>query len=144
MAPDLTLVSLGTGPSGDLARLAFGVPREVRSIGKSRQIAVFEPGDVFGFERRSGPMHGPGKWEIGVLKSAARGMQVCRIPGIQPGGILLRSAIGKYHVPRALEVMERVAQQRRLEDVHAAFWQRLSTQLQAGLPVSDLLELEVW
>lgn len=144
MALDLTLVSLGTGPSGDISRLLFGVPREVRSIGTSRQIAVFEPDDVFGFERRSEPSRPSTEWIAGVVKCAAPGMEVCRVPGVQPGGILLLSAIGKHHARRALEAMEWVAEKRCMNAVPAAFWQRLSTQLQAGLPVACLLEREVW
>lgn len=144
MARNLTLMPLKSEETGDLARLLFGTPREVRPFGKSRQLAVFEPGDIFGFEHRAVSVQRSPYWCVGVVKCAVPGMEICRIPGVRPGGILLLWAVGKHHAPRALEAIKLVEMRAALNEVPAAFWQRLSTQLQAGLPVTDLIEREVW
>tara|TARA_R110001599_G_scaffold62596_2_gene174218 strand:- start:1084 stop:1518 length:435 start_codon:yes stop_codon:yes gene_type:complete len=144
MRRDLTRLWLGPGKNRTSSRLLFGTPRVTRRIGQGREVALFGPGDVFAFETASGRLPDFQCEFVGIVKCGGAGANLSRIPRVEPGGFLLLSAIGKHHAARALEAIARLEKARPPGEIPAAFWQRLSTQLQAGLPVADLLERTVW
>jgi hypothetical protein len=144
MASDLTLVSLAAVETRLSARLIFGAPHLIRNSGREGRIAAFKPGDVFGYELKRADYRAAGGWQFHVIQAGSRGNRISRIPGIAPGGILLLSALQHHHARRALEAARMVLEHAEPGMLSPAFWQRVSTQLQAGLPMADLLEREVW
>ena len=144
MASDLTLVSLAPPETGLTARLIFGAPHVIRDAGMHGYIAAFQPGNVFGYERRRTDYRAPGGWQFYVMKAGARGDRISRISGVKPGGILLLSALHYHHARRALDAARMVLEHDDPGTLSPAFWQRVSAQLQAGLAITDLLEREVW
>lgn len=144
MASDLTLVSLAAAETGLSARLIFGAPHLIRDTGREGRIAAFKPGDVFGYERKRADYRAAGGWQFHVIQAGARGNRISIIPGVVPGGILLLSALQHHHARRALDAARMVLEHADPSALSSAFWQRASTQLQAGLPMADLLEREVW
>ena len=144
MASDLTLVSLAAAETGLSARLIFGAPHLIRDTGREGRIAAFKPGDVFGYERKRADYWAAGGWQFHVMQAGAQGDRISRIPGIAPGGILLLSALQHHHARRALDAARMVLEHADPGALSSAFWQRVSTQLQAGLAITDLLEREVW
>ena len=144
MASDLTLVSLAPPETGLTARLIFGAPHVIRDAGMHGYIAAFQPGNVFGYERRRTDYRAPGGWQFYVMKAGARGDRISRISGVKPGGILLLSALHYHHARRALDAARMLLEHAEPGRLSPAFWQRVSSQLQAGLAITDLLEREVW
>jgi Protein of unknown function (DUF2840) len=144
MAIDLTLVSLVEDQNGLTERLLFGAPRMIRNTCDHRQMAAFFPGDVFGYERRRTTFRAAADWQLFIIRAGSSGDQISRVSGIKPGGILFLSALHSHHARRAFEAINAISERTDPTTISAAFWQRLSTQLQAGLPVEHLLEREVW
>jgi len=144
MTSDLTLASLVEDEKGLTERLLFGTPRRIKNARDGRRMAAFFPGDVFGYERRRTTFRPAANWQLFVIQSGSEGDPISRISGIKPGGILLLSALHSHHAKRAFEAIYAISERTDPTTISAAFWLRLSTQLQAGLPVEDLLEREVW
>lgn len=144
MASDLTLVSLAAVETRLSARLIFGAPYLICETGRQGRIAAFKPGDVFGYERKRADYRAAGGWQFHVMQAGAQGDRISRIPGVVPGGILLLSALQHHHARRALEAARMVLEHAEPGMLSPAFWQRVSTQLQAGLAITDLLDRKVW
>jgi hypothetical protein len=144
MASDLTLVSLATAETHLSARLIFGAPYLICETGRKGRIAAFKPGDVFGYERKRMDYRAAGGWQFHVMQAGGQGDRISRISGVNPGGILLLSALQHHHARRALDAARMILEHAEPGTLSPAFWQRVSTQLQAGLAIIDLLEREVW
>ena len=82
-------------------RLIFGAPIcEVRR-GWHRKFALFNAGQVFGYERWRGDKFGTQDWSLCVCKTVDRG-PLTQVPGVMPGVKILVQARGKTKVKRTL------------------------------------------
>lgn len=81
------------------SRVIFGQPvRHVRRGWHSKH-AVFQPEQVFGYERWSGNKFGTQHWSIHVGQ-AVRSGYCTRLPGIRPGADIWLTANGKAQVQK--------------------------------------------
>jgi len=107
-----------------------------------RSLAIFQPTQVFGYERWRATKHGTIEWQVFVLQAAAPGALCSKVPGVLPGAVPLLVSRGKTRAQRALLALDRVAANKKLEDVSPEFWLRLSHRLQARMPLEPFLERE--
>ena len=140
MQDNATIVSISWHKRKRGHRILFGMPQRMIRLDWQRRLAVFYPGDVFAYERWQGNKYGTQDWRIFIVQAAPPEMCISQIDGIKPGAILLLSAIGKHHAKRALAAINALSQVRSLGTINAAFWLQVSSQLQAGLPIEQLIE----
>lgn len=113
-------------------RLLFGTPvRKVR-LDWRRQLAIFECGEIFGYERWTGTRFGTDEWQVFVLQAGAAGAPLSAVPGIRPGARILLSAYGKDRCRKALQLIEMAGLIHPLEQLNAERWAVLGSKLAAG------------
>jgi len=117
--------------------LIFGVPAQIIPCPMEFQLAVFLPGQTFGYERWKANAHGTVSWQFLVLKTRSKG-QTNRVPGIYPGADILFQARGKDAARRALGWVKSIRKKNRaaLETVPEVSWRRMAGQrlLRADFP----------
>ena len=86
-------------------RLLFSAPAFTIRRGWRRELAVFEPEKIFGYERWRANKFGTQDWRLFVCRTCASG-PVTKIPGVLPGAAVLLEARGKSQVKRALAAMD--------------------------------------
>lgn len=90
-------------------RVVFGRPlRRVRRSWRSRY-AVFEAGEIFGYERWLADQYGTQIWTI-TIGQAVEGGHFTRSPGIKPGADIWLTATGEAQVKKlftALDAMKK-------------------------------------
>ena len=110
-------------------RVVFGQPvRRVRRGWRSRY-AVFEAGQVFGYERWFANQYGTQAWTFTVGKAVQDGHHT-RVPGIKPGAQIWVMAKGKTQVKRlftALDSMKKAGI--KPEDVCEHRWRNIGLML---------------
>lgn len=121
-------------------RLLFGAPVETIRRGWHRQLALFQPGQVFGYERWRANQYGTQSWRITVAKAARPGALTLS-PGILPGAELWLTVRGKTKVKHALACFDR------LNLCHPTFeiipehvWRELGLRLLAGERADRILD----
>ena len=107
-AANLTAVIVAYRKNRFNHRLLFGEPVFRVRRGWRRDVAAFEPGVVFGYERWQANQYGTQDWRLYVCLSASGG-SIAPVPGILPGAEILLSAIGKTQVKRALYAIDDVS-----------------------------------
>jgi hypothetical protein len=114
-------------------RLLFGEPVLRIRRGWHRQLAAFQPGQIFAYERWQANQYGTQEWRIAICKTVADG-SVTKFPGIHPGIIILLNAIGKTRSKRALEALEvlRVKTERPLTEIPEHHWRSYATAIETG------------
>ena len=127
-------------------RLIFGTPRVEIRRGWHRKLALFYPGDVFGYERWRGDKYGTQGWTFSVCAAASNGT-VTRICGVVPGAKLLLRVSGKAKVKRALTALDALKLENpRLEKLPETRWRELHHALATGqtaAQISAQLQAEV-
>ena len=71
--PDLIAVLIAYRKSRINHRLRFGSPVNEVRLGWHRKLAVFQPGQIFGYERWRADQYGTQDWRFFVLQAKARG-----------------------------------------------------------------------
>jgi len=114
-------------------RLLFGAPEMRVRRGWRREIAGFLPGSLFAYERWRGDKYGTQDWRIFICKASVQG-RVTAIPGIEPGAILLASAVGKTRVKRLLSAMDELKKttETDLQNVSEARWRLVGNAIETG------------
>lgn len=114
-------------------RLLFGDPVLRVRRGWQRELAVFGPGQTFGYERWRGNHYGTQDWRIAVCQTCAYG-SATKVPGIIPGVILLLDARGRPRAKRALELLEtlRTEDDPALQNIHDFHWREHANAIATG------------
>lgn len=82
--------------------LRFGVLQALHDLGRRRSLALFKPGEVFGYVRWQANDYCTRDWRFIIVRSAGPPLLLSRIRGVDPGGEVLLIATGKTKVKRAL------------------------------------------
>ncbi len=82
--------------------LRFGAPQALHDLDRRRSLALFKPGQVFGYVRWQANDYGTRDWRFTIVRSAGPSLPLSRIQGVDPGGDVLLIAAGKTKVKRAL------------------------------------------
>ncbi|WP_339636732.1 DUF2840 domain-containing protein [uncultured Hyphomonas sp.] len=122
---DLTLVSVSWRKNRRNHRVLFGAPRRWIRLDWRRRIAVFQPGDIFAYERWSGDRFGTQSWQVFVLQACTPGSGLQVLPGIKPGAEILVSAHGKPAAKRLLALLDRLECTRKLGHMSEHDWRQI-------------------
>ncbi|MEO0883037.1 MAG: DUF2840 domain-containing protein [Pseudomonadota bacterium] len=136
MANNLTAVSIAWRKRRRNHRLLFGTPYRWVRLNWRRRLAVFQPDQIFGYERWHANKYGTQSWQIFVVKAVSPTMLTQRIPGIMPGGELLLFADGPTASKCLLKTFDRLAKSDPLELFSECRWRQISC-----LQSADLLTL---
>jgi len=118
-------------------RLLFGTPRRWVRLDWRRRLAVFETGQVFGYERWAAGRYGTIQWSVHVLQAGGAGEQLTAVTGIRPGARILLSAYGKDRARRALSELEALRSAGALEEIETERWHVHGSRLAAGLSLLE-------
>lgn len=83
-------------------RLRFGAPDITRCLDKARALAMFKPGQVFGYLRWRADENGAEDWRFVIVKVRAPRRSVATADGVRGSGEALLSIAGAAKVRRAL------------------------------------------
>lgn len=86
-------------------RLLFGDPARTIRRGWRRRMAVFAPGQLFGYERWSANAYGTQHWSIVVCWTCSKA-PLTRLPGIVPGADVWLHARGQTRVKRVFAALD--------------------------------------
>ncbi|MEE9454643.1 MAG: DUF2840 domain-containing protein [Paracoccaceae bacterium] len=116
--------------------LRFGDPVYDFNLDRRRSLAIFKPGQLFGYIRWHANEYGTQKWRFVIVKAVEPLHLMNRFRGIQPGGEILLITSGNVKVKRVL------AQIDRLENdgfdpsiVSPYFYRRLHNRMMINRPV---------
>ena len=134
----LTVVVLAYRKKRFNHRLLFGEPVLRIRRGWRRELAAFEAGAVFGYERWEADRYGTQNWSVHVCRAFGPG-SVTKVSGISPGAEVLLRAIGRGKVRQVLEALDRVAESDIVPaTLPAARWRRLHNAIETGAPLPSL------
>lgn len=124
-------------------RLIFGAPVFTIRRGWRRELAAFDPGQVFAYERWHGDKYGTQDWRLFVC-AAVDGGSVTNVPGVKPGADVLLQARGRTRVKRALAAIDVLkAAHPAIEKLPVAQWRQLHNTLEtAGFRPDDASRAE--
>ena len=142
MAHELTTVSIAWRKRRRNHRLLFGKPTRWVRLDWRRRLAVFEPGQLFGYERWRANQYGTQEWQIFILKAAKANTRICQIPGVLPGADLLLSAHGTTGSRRLLKVLDHVSETIRLDVLSEMSWRQIACLWNANMSEIAHLGLE--
>lgn len=87
-------------------RLRFGKPVGRLNLDKRRALALFEPGQVFGYLRWSANEFGTQIWCLLIAQSVGKGERVVRLEGVKPGASVLLQLNGAARVRQMLKRLD--------------------------------------
>jgi hypothetical protein len=134
----MTRVALLDLPARIKVTLRFGIPHSERRYNCARSEAIFTPHALFCRVHWEISASGLPRWQLLVLQAGNGQEAVQRIPGIDPGAVLLLEVSGTTAVQRVLRVLAEIeARSISLADVSPAYWRTLHNRLVARkrLPV---------
>ncbi len=82
--------------------LRFGTPDGQHDLDRRRSLALFGPGQVFGYVRWRANEYGTRDWRFTIVKTAEPSLILSRIEGVHPGGAVLLLTTGNTKVKHAL------------------------------------------
>lgn len=113
--------------------LRFGSPVDRIELDRRRSLAVFEPGQVFGYVRWSANEYGTQDWRLTILAAKEPHIMLSRVPGVSPGVEVLLLVKGKASVRRCLEVLGKLESNGfALEDVSPSYYRHVHVRLTAN------------
>jgi hypothetical protein len=131
------LTVLATGAARNSARilLTFGAPVRRCEAADGRQLCVFTPGQVFGFEaRKDSDVRGEYR-RVFVVRCGRPGEVLSVLPAVHPGAHILVSGTGKRGAERVAAMLEKLSGMDERGAIPAERWQVLGARLVTGLPV---------
>ncbi|WP_417462962.1 DUF2840 domain-containing protein [Kordiimonas sp.] len=129
----LTRVELAFYPEHLNYWLRFGSPVDRIELDKRRSLAVFEPGQVFGYVRWSANEFGTQDWRLTVLEAQEPHIMLSRVPGVSPGVDVLLLVKGKGPVKRTLAVLDQLETDGfPLEDVSPSYYRHVHVRVTAN------------
>ena len=122
-------------------RLLFGHPQQEIRRGWHRKLAVFEPGELFAYERWEANSYGTQRWQIMVCRTAQNG-SVTRVPGVHPGAKLLLRVNGKTKSKRFLSCLDGLKSSAIApETIRDRIWMELGLALNSGANLDEALAI---
>jgi len=111
-------------------RLRFGRPAETIRLDKYRKIAVFAPGQCFGYIRWIANEYGTQDWRLYIVEAGSSGLAT-QVPGISPAVRLCIFINGPKGMRQALSALDRIENQRRdgLENLPVSYWMTFKSRL---------------
>lgn len=129
---DRTAVVLSYRKNRHNYRLLFGRPETEIRRGWHRKLAVFMPGNVFGYERWDANKYGTQRWLISVCRTASSG-SLTQIEGVMPAAKLLLNVQGKTKSKRLLSILDELKLKHiSLETIADRQWREFHNALEAG------------
>ena len=136
MSEFLTRVEIAFYPEYLNYWLRFGTPVERIELDRRRSIALFEPGQVFGYVRWRANEYGTQDWRLTIIEAREPSLLLSRIPGVMPGAEVLLLMIGQARVKRALAVIDQLESRGfRPDDVSPAYYRHVHVRLATGRDV---------
>ena len=86
--------------------LRIGDPVYDFDLDRRRSLAIFKPGQIFGYIRWRANEYGTQEWRFVIVKAVEPLHRMSRFRGIQPGGEILLTTSGKIKVKRALSQID--------------------------------------
>ena len=118
--------------------LRFGAPVEQHDLDRRRSLALFKPGQVFGYVRWQTNEYGTQVWRFTIVKAAEPSLMLSRIQGVNPGGEVLLLVTGNAKVKRALlqiDVLETAGFEP--SDVSPAYYRHVHNRVATARPIRD-------
>lgn len=118
--------------------LRFGNPARSLQLDRWRSRAVFLPASIFCRIRWESNDYGTTRWQLMVMQACTTCDAAQRIPGVQPGALLLLHAEGEQKVRAVLLNIDTIeALGLAPIDVSPAYWRTLGNRLASGLPLPE-------
>lgn len=136
MSEHFTRVQIAFYPEHLNHWLRFGAPDAQQDLDRRRSLALFKPGQVFGYVRWRANEYGTQEWDFAIVRTAEPSLLLSRIPGIRPGGDVLLLVTGNAKVKRALlqiDVLE--ADGFDPAEVSPAYYRHVHNRIAAGQPI---------
>lgn len=128
-----TRVELAFYPEYLNYRLRFGAPMKRIELDRRRSLALFEPGQVFGYVRWSANEFGTQDWRLTILEAQEPHMILSRVPGVSPGVEVLLLMKGMGSVKRALGILDQLeVKGYALEQVSPSYYRHMHVRLTAN------------
>ena len=122
-------------------RLLFGHPQQEIRRDWHRKLAVFEPGELFAYERWEANSYGTQRWQIMVCRTVLNG-SVTKIPGVYPGAKLLLMVNGKTKSKRFLSCLDWLKSSAIVpETIRDRIWMELALALNSGAKLGEALAI---
>lgn len=86
--------------------LRFGIPVYDLNLDRRRSLAIYKPGQIFGYIRWSANEYGTQEWLLVIVKAAELLHRINCFPGIQPGGQMLLATSGNVKVKHILSQID--------------------------------------
>ena len=116
--------------------LRFSAPVRRIELDRRRSLALFAPGQVFGYVRWSANEFGTQDWRLTILEAQEPHLMLSRVPGISPGVDVLLLLIGKGRVKRGLVALGQLeAQGYKLETISPSYYRHVHVRLIANRKV---------
>ncbi|MEQ8178552.1 MAG: DUF2840 domain-containing protein [Nitratireductor sp.] len=136
MSEHFTRVEIAFYPEHLNHWLRFGAPDGQQDLDRRRSLALFKPGQVFGYVRWRANEYGTQEWRFTIARAAEPSLLLSRIPGVCPGGEVLLLVTGNTKVKRALlqiDVLE--ADGFDPADVSPAYYRHVHNRIDARQPI---------
>ena len=136
MSEHLTRVKIAFYPKHLNHWLRFGEPAKKHFLDRSRSLALFGPGRVFGYIRWRGNEYGTQDWRLAVVRTGEPSRFLSPLEGVYPGGEVLLVATGNARVKRALSLIGAI-EARGFEPsiVSPAYYRHAHNRIAIGRPV---------
>ncbi len=122
----LTGVELVFYPEYRNDRLRFGKPVERLNLDKRRALALFEPGQVFGYLRWSANEFGTQIWRLLIAQAVGKRERIVRLEGVKPGASVLLHLNGATRVRLMLKRLDTLeAEGFALQDISPSYFRHL-------------------
>lgn len=106
MCESFTAVEIAFYPEFINFWLRFGEPNAEHVLDRRRSLALFGPGQIFGYVRWQASAYGTQDWRIVIARTGAPAYALTRLEGVHPGAEVLLSATGNARVKRVLAQLD--------------------------------------
>ncbi len=116
--------------------LRFGEPVCDFDLDRRRSLAIFKPGQIFGYIRWRANEYGTQEWRFVIVRAAEPQQPISRFTGIQPGGEIILLVSGNTKVKRVLSQIDLLEYNGlNPSEVSPAFYRHAHNRALIGLPV---------
>ena len=122
-------------------RILFGAPTRCVRLDWQRKLQVFQPGNLFAYERWEGNKYGTQSWSVVVCRASKDGRSLTRIPGILPGVDVLVHAKGRAPCERVFAWLDALkAVNRTPLSIPIRQWRAVQMALKTGVDMPAIAE----
>ncbi|MBO6690206.1 MAG: DUF2840 domain-containing protein [Henriciella sp.] len=144
MSDELTIVLMAWRKRRTNHRLLFGKPIKQIRLDWQRSLAVFNPGDIFAYERWEANKFGTQFWSISIAQAGGVGDELIALAGVKPGAKLLAQRRGSDACKSFFSVLDMMREHQPLCRYQPAEWRVIGHRMNAGInPKYVLNDLKV-